>query len=270
MNISSSLVKELRERTGTGIMECKQALIKAQGNIELAIDNLRKLGQAQAAKKTGRITMAGIILLKITQDRKYGVIIELNCETDFVANNKNFLLFGQYIINTALNKSINDINQLQHQVEEERTRLVANIGENINIRRMGKITGDVLNSYVHGTRIGVIIAGTGIENELGKNLAMHIAACQPEYIQASDIPENVINRESNIQLDLALQSGKPMEIAKKIVAGRMLKFTNNITLLNQMFIKDTNYSVASILAKQQAKVDKFIRFSVGESCSINS
>ncbi|MFT4465179.1 MAG: translation elongation factor Ts [Sodalis sp. (in: enterobacteria)] len=263
-DITAALVKELRERTGAGMMECKKALVEAQGDIELAIDNMRKSGQAKAAKKAGRVAAEGVILTKIAQDGKYGVIIELSCETDFVAKDGGFKAFGDEVITAALNERIADVEALKAKFEEKRTALVAKIGENINIRRLGVLEGDVLGSYLHGARIGVMVSAAGADEELVKHVAMHIAASKPEYVNADDVPADVVTREHQIQLDIAMQSGKPREIAEKMVEGRMRKFTGEISLTGQHFVMDPSKTVGQLLSEHGAKVNNFIRFEVGE------
>ncbi|PWC18441.1 translation elongation factor Ts [Brenneria corticis] len=262
--ITAALVKELRERTGAGMMECKKALVEANGDIELAIDNMRKSGQAKAAKKAGRVAAEGIILTKISADGKYGVIVELNCETDFVAKDAGFKAFGEEVVSAALNDRIADVEALKAKFEEQRTALVAKIGENINIRRIAVLEGDVLGSYLHGARIGVVVAATGADEELIKHIAMHIAASKPEYVKADDVPADVVAREHQIQLDIAMQSGKPREIAEKMVEGRMRKFTGEISLTGQHFVMDPSKTVGDLLKEHKADVTSFIRFEVGE------
>ncbi|WJV63582.1 translation elongation factor Ts [Pectobacteriaceae bacterium CE70] len=262
--ITAALVKELRERTGAGMMECKKALVEANGDIELAIDNMRKSGQAKAAKKAGRVAAEGIILTKISADGKYGVVVELNCETDFVAKDAGFKAFGEDVINAALNERISDVEVLKARFEEGRTALVSKIGENINIRRVAVQTGDALGSYMHGARIGVLVAATGADEELIKHVAMHIAASKPEYVNAEDVPADVVSREYQIQLDIAMQSGKPREIAEKMVEGRMRKFTGEISLSGQHFVMDPSKTVGQLLKEHSASVSGFIRFEVGE------
>lgn len=262
--ITAALVKELRERTGAGMMECKKALVEANGDIELAIDNMRKSGQAKAAKKAGRVAAEGVILTKIAADGKYGVIVELNCETDFVAKDAGFKAFGEEVATAALNERITDVDVLKAKFEEQRTTLVAKIGENINIRRIAIQEGDVLGAYLHGARIGVLVAATGADEELVKHVAMHIAASKPEYVKAEDVPADVVAREHQIQLDIAMQSGKPREIAEKMVEGRMRKFTGEISLTGQHFVMDSNKTVGDLLKEHKADVISFIRFEVGE------
>lgn len=262
--ITAALVKELRERTGAGMMECKKALVEANGDIELAIDNMRKSGQAKAAKKAGRVAAEGVILTKIAADGKYGVIVELNCETDFVAKDAGFKAFGEEVATAALDERITDVDVLKAKFEEQRTTLVAKIGENINIRRIAIQEGDVLGAYLHGARIGVLVAATGADEELVKHVAMHIAASKPEYVKAEDVPADVVAREHQIQLDIAMQSGKPREIAEKMVEGRMHKFTGEISLTGQHFVMDPNKTVGDLLKEHKADVISFIRFEVGE------
>ncbi|MFC3394610.1 translation elongation factor Ts [Brenneria rubrifaciens] len=262
--ITAALVKELRERTGAGMMECKKALVEASGDIELAIDNMRKSGQAKAAKKAGRVAAEGVILTKISADGKYGVIVELNCETDFVAKDAGFKAFGEDVVAVALNDRISDVEVLKAKFEEQRTALVAKIGENINIRRIAVQEGDVLGSYLHGARIGVMVAAKGADDELIKHIAMHIAASKPEYVKAENVPADVVAREHQIQLDIAMQSGKPREIAEKMVEGRMRKFTGEISLTGQHFVMDPNKTVGDLLKEHNADVISFIRFEVGE------
>ncbi|MDU6410925.1 MAG: translation elongation factor Ts [Yersiniaceae bacterium] len=263
-DITASLVKELRERTGAGMMECKKALVEANGDIELAIDNMRKSGQAKAAKKAGRVAAEGVILTKVSADGKYGVIVELNCETDFVAKDAGFKAFGDDVIAAAMDEKISDVEVLKAKFEEQRTALVAKIGENINIRRLAVLEGDVLGTYLHGARIGVMVAATGADEELVKHVAMHIAASKPEYVKSEDVPADVVAREHQIQLDIAMQSGKPREIAEKMVEGRMRKFTGEISLTGQNFVMDPNKTVGQLLKEHNADVINFIRFEVGE------
>ncbi|EOI7481485.1 TPA: translation elongation factor Ts [Yersinia enterocolitica] len=262
--ITAALVKELRERTAAGMMECKKALVEANGDIELAIDNMRKSGQAKAAKKAGRIAAEGIILAKVSADGKFGVILELNCETDFVAKDAGFKAFGEEVINAALADKITDIDVLKAKFEEQRANLVAKIGENINIRRVAALEGVVLGTYLHGARIGVMVAATGADEELVKHIAMHIAASKPEYVKPEDVPAEVVAREHQIQLDIAIESGKPREIAEKMVEGRMRKFTGEVSLTGQNFVMDPSKTVGDLLKENNADVVNFIRFEVGE------
>lgn len=262
--ITAALVKELRERTGAGMMECKKALVEANGDIELAIDNMRKSGQAKAAKKAGRVAAEGVILAEVSADAKYGVLVELNCETDFVAKDAGFLAFGKEVQAYVVANKTTDINELKAKFEEDRANLVAKIGENINIRRVAVLEGEKVGSYLHGARIGVLVAAEGAQDELLKHVAMHVAASKPEYVTPADVPADVVAHEQQIQLDIAMQSGKPREIAEKMVTGRMNKFTGEISLTGQPFIMEPSKSVGDLMKENNAKVTNFIRFEVGE------
>ncbi len=262
--ITAALVKELRERTGAGMMECKKALVEANGDIELAIDNMRKSGQAKAAKKAGRVAAEGVILAEVSADTKYGVLVELNCETDFVAKDAGFLAFGKEVLASVVANKTTDINELKAKFEEQRANLVAKIGENINIRRVAVLEGEKVGSYLHGARIGVLVAAEGAQDELLKHVAMHVAASKPEYVTPADVPADVVAHEQQIQLDIAMQSGKPREIAEKMVTGRMNKFTGEISLTGQPFIMEPSKSVGDLMKENNAKVTSFIRFEVGE------
>ncbi|MDF7670763.1 translation elongation factor Ts [Orbaceae bacterium ESL0721] len=262
--VTASMVKELRERTGAGMMECKKALVEANGDIELAIDNMRKSGQAKAAKKAGRVAAEGVIITKIAEHKQFGVILEVNCETDFVAKDAGFLAFSNKVAEKALTDHIGDIAVLQTMFEEERTALVAKIGENITIRRIAEIAGEKVGAYQHGARIGVLVAANGADDELVKHIAMHIAASKPEYVNPSDVPADVVAHEHQIQIDIAMQSGKPREIAEKMVEGRMRKFTGEVSLTGQPFVMEPSKTVGDLLKEHGATVASFIRFEVGE------
>ncbi len=268
MAVTAALVKELRERTGAGMMDCKKALQETNGDIELAIENMRKSGQAKAAKKAGRIAAEGVILTKV--DGNVATMVELNCETDFVARDANFLSFGDKIVDLALSNKVNDIDTLNGlqidgtDVATARENLVAKIGENINIRRVVTIEGDNLGAYVHGGRIGVVAILTGGEQELAKDVAMHVAASNPQFVKPEDVSAEVVEKEKAIQIEIAMNSGKPAEIAEKMVSGRMKKFTGEISLTGQPFVKDPSTSVGDLLKANNADVVNFIRFEVGE------
>ncbi|TYB14884.1 elongation factor Ts [Aggregatibacter actinomycetemcomitans] len=260
--ITASLVKELRERTGAGMMECKKALVEANGDIELAIDNMRKSGQAKAAKKAGRVAAEGVIIARVQNG--FGVVVELNCETDFVAKDAGFLGLANEVADYAVAHKGTSIEQLQAEFEEKRAALVAKIGENMTIRCVAYIEGDVVGSYLHGAKIGVLVAGKGADDELLKHIAMHIAASRPDYVNPSDVPADVVEHERNIQVDIAMQSGKPREIAEKMVEGRMKKFTGEVSLTGQPFVMDPSKSVGDLLKEKGAEVSNFIRLEVGE------
>ncbi|MDG6882188.1 Elongation factor Ts [Phocoenobacter uteri] len=260
--ITASLVKELRDRTGAGMMECKKALVEANGDIELAIDNMRKSGQAKAAKKAGRVAAEGVIINRI--DGNFAIALEMNCETDFVAKDAGFLGLANEIADYAIANKVSDVEVLKAQFEEQRAALVAKIGENMNIRRIATIEGDVLGSYLHGAKIGVIVAATNADEELVKHIAMHVAASRPEFVKPEDVPAEVVEKERQIQIDIAMQSGKPQQIAEKMVEGRMKKFTGEVSLTGQPFVMDPSKSVGDLLKEKGADVSGFIRFEVGE------
>ncbi|WP_158970794.1 translation elongation factor Ts [Paraglaciecola sp. L3A3] len=268
MAVTAALVKELRERTAAGMLDCKKALVETDGDIELAIENMRKNGQAKAAKKAGRIAAEGVILTKVANG--VATMIELNSETDFVARDEGFVKFGSQLIEVASANKINDIEALNASeidgvvVSDLRDTLVAKIGENISPRRVVSVEGDNLGAYVHGARIGVIAILQGGDEELAKDIAMHIAAASPQFVKPEDVPAEVVAKEKEIQLDIAVQSGKPAEIAEKMVVGRMKKFTGEISLTGQPFIKDPSMLVADLLKSKGADVINFVRFEVGE------
>lgn len=260
--ITASLVKELRERTGAGMMDCKKALTEANGDIELAIENMRKSGAIKAAKKAGNVAADGVIKTKI--DGNYGIILEVNCQTDFVAKDAGFQAFADKVLDAAVAGKITDVEVLKAQFEEERVALVAKIGENINIRRVAILEGEELGTYLHGARIGVLVAAKGANEELIKHIAMHVAASKPEYVRPEDVPADVVEHEHQIQMDIAMQSGKPREIAEKMVTGRMNKFTGEISLTGQHFVMDPSKTVGDLLKENNAEIINFVRFEVGE------
>ncbi|MGL4826237.1 MAG: translation elongation factor Ts [Vibrionaceae bacterium] len=260
MSISAAMVKELRERTGAGMMECKKALVETNGDIELAIENMRKSGAAKAAKKAGNIAADGAIIIK--QNAGFAALVEVNCQTDFVAKDGNFTEFANKVATAAL-ESKASIEELQSQFEDERVALVAKIGENISIRRVAYVEGAQLASYRHGERIGVIVAGTGSEETL-KHIAMHVAASRPEFVNPEDVPAEVVAKEQQIQVEIAMNEGKPKEIAEKMVAGRMKKFTGEVSLTGQPFVMEPKKSVGEVLKEQGATVTTFVRLEVGE------
>ena len=268
MAVTAALVKELRERTGAGMLDCKKALVETDGDIELAIENMRKSGQAKAAKKAGRIAAEGVILTKVEAGK--ATMLEVNCETDFVARDEGFLAFGNKLLDVAFENNLNDIEALNSAeveggvVSEVRDALVAKIGENISPRRVLTVEGDNLGAYVHGGRIGVVALLTGGEEELAKDVAMHVAASSPQFVKPEQVPAEVVEKEKAIQIEIAMQSGKPAEIAEKMVVGRMKKFTGEISLTGQPFVKDPSVSVGELLKSNSADVVNFVRFEVGE------
>ncbi|MFK5222905.1 translation elongation factor Ts [Glaesserella parasuis] len=259
--ITAALVKELRERTGAGMMECKKALVEANGDIELAIDNMRKSGQAKAAKKAGRVAAEGVILARIGAG--FGVLVEMNCETDFVAKDAGFVGLANEVADYALANKGTSIEALQAQFEEKRAALVAKIGENMNIRRVQYLEGQVIAQYLHGAKIGVLVAGQGAEEEL-KKVAMHVAASKPDFVNPEDVSAEVVAKEREIQIEIAMNSGKPKEIAEKMVEGRMAKFTGEVSLTGQPFVMDPSQTVGAYLKSVNASVTNFVRLGVGE------
>ena len=269
MEITASLVKELRERTGAGMMDCKAALKDANGDIESAIEIMRKSGAAKAAKKAGRIAAEGIISIK--QKENNIVMIEVNCETDFVAKDDNFLSFSEAIVDVIMEHDINDIDNLlklnfeNQTIEEATQQLVTKIGEKVTIRRFEKCSiKNQVGIYLHGTRIGVVVEIEGGDQELAKDIAMHIAASKPLYINEDNVSKEVLDKEREIYAAQAKESGKPEEIIKKMVDGRIKKYIKEITLLGQAFVKDPDQSIEGILKSAEANVLSFIRYEVGE------
>ncbi|MBF8268879.1 MAG: elongation factor Ts [Gammaproteobacteria bacterium] len=275
MTISATMVKELRERTGAGMMECKKALEETGGNIEGAIESMRKSGVAKAAKKSGRIAAEGIILIRQSDDSNESIILEVNCETDFVAKDENFRSFAAAVADSVLATKPANLEVLSklpltgvagRTVEAARLQLVAKIGENIGLRRFQVLTtsGDFPGSYTHGTRIGVLVDLQGGDMDLARDIAMHIAASRPVCIAVADVPRDLLEQEKRIFTSQAQDSGKPPEIIEKMVTGRIQKYLNDITLLGQPFIKDPDQSVGKLLAARKAAVLSFIRYEVGE------
>jgi elongation factor Ts len=273
MAITASQVKELRERTGAGMMECKKALVETDGDIETAIDNMRKSGAAKAEKKASRVAAEGVIVARTSDDAKSAVIVEINSETDFVARDDSFKAFTSEVVNAALAGKTTDIAALNiantsngETVELARTNLIAKIGENINVRRVQFIeaTNGALNTYIHGGRIGVVVALNGGDGELAKDIAMHAAATNPQFITPEEISADVYDREKEIFTAQAIASGKPPEIAEKMVTGRMRKFAAEVCLVGQSFVKDPSMTVGNLLKSKSASVSSMIRLEVGE------
>ncbi|CAH0534235.1 Elongation factor Ts [Vibrio stylophorae] len=258
--VTAALVKELRERTGAGMMECKKALVEANADIELAIENMRKSGAAKAAKKAGNLAAEGAIIIK--ESNGVAALVEINCQTDFVAKDGNFAAFANAVAEAAA-ASKASIEELQAQFEEARVELVAKIGENINVRRVEYIEGVALASYRHGEKIGVVVAGEG-DAETLKHIAMHVAASRPEYVNPEDVPADVVAKEREVQVEIAMNEGKPQAIAEKMVEGRMKKFTGEIALTGQAFIMEPKQTVGQVLKEKGASVSNFIRLEVGE------
>ena len=272
MTITASLVKELRERTGAGMMECKKALVETGGDADAAAELLRTKGEAKADKKAGRIAAEGCVEIAASADGRQVVVVEVNCETDFVAKDENFRAFAKAAAAMALSAGPASVEELMSvelseggTLEEARRNLVAKIGENINVRRFQTMsaTGEI-GQYAHGSRIGVIVDVTGGDDELRKDLAMHIAAVSPAYISEQDVSQEDVERERRILSEQAEQEGKPPEIVAKMVEGRLRKFLAEITLTGQPFVKDPDLSVGKLLQQKSAAVNAFARVEVGE------
>ncbi|MCP4996341.1 MAG: elongation factor Ts [Gammaproteobacteria bacterium] len=275
MAITAAMVKELRERTGSGMMECKKALVETDGDIDVAIENMRKSGQAKAAKKAGRTAADGIVALKFSDDNKRAVMVEVNCETDFVAKDENFNSFADAVAERALNSSVENVDELLneplHDGEETtvgtaREALVSKIGENMNVRRFRRFSTDsgLLVGYRHGVRIGVIVEIEGGDEALGKDVAMHVAATNPTCVSEAEVPAEMLEKEREIYKARALESGKPENIVDKIVDGQIRKYLSEITLLGQKFVKDPDVTIEKLLKGADAGVVTFNRYEVGE------
>ncbi len=275
MQITAASVKELRDRTGAGMMECKKALQEAGGDIETAIENMRKSGLAKAAKKAGRIAAEGVIIIEKAEDAERVAIVEVNCETDFVTKGDDFQQFATAVADCVLRNDPEDLEALKatpleaggtETVEECRQNLVAKIGENINVRRFSVIGTETgrLGVYLHGGRIGVVVDLANGDESLARDVAMHVAASKPVCVSEQDVPVEIIDKEKEIFAAQAADSGKPPEIVEKMISGRIQKFINEITLLGQPFIKDPDTKVGKLLDEANASVTGFVRFEVGE------
>lgn len=274
MAITAALVKELRDRTGSGMMECKKALVASNGDVEVAIDEMRKSGLAKADKKSDRIAAEGVVAIEISTDGKQAVMLEINSETDFVAKAEDFIAFVSNVSKTVLAAQPADldalmalaINDAGDTIETVRQALVAKIGENIKIRRFALMTTEegVIGSYRHGDRIGTMVKLTGNDVALAKDLAMHVAANRPQAISAADLPAELLEKERDIVATQAKDSGKPDAIVEKMVAGRMSKFVNEISLMGQPFVKDPDVTVEKLVKKANASVEAFEFFEVGD------
>ncbi len=271
MAITASMVKELRERTGAAMMDCKRALTETAGDMEGAIELMRKSGAAKADKKAGRIAADGLIVIAISADAKQAALVEVNSETDFVAKDDNFVTFAKAVGDVVLTNQPANLEAIsalplgEQTVEEARAALIAKVGENIKLRRFELVSTDgLIASYQHGAKIGVLVELQGGDAELGKDIAMHIAASRPVCVDESGVSPELVAKERAIQLDIAMQSGKPEAIAEKMVDGRMRKFLGEITLTGQPFVKDPDQTVGKLLAAKGATVVSFTRVEVGE------
>lgn len=262
--ITAALVKELRERTGEGMMDCKKALTKAGGDIEKAIDDMRASGAIKAAKKAGNIAAEGAIAIK--DDGKSAVLLEVNSQTDFLALQDDFKAFVAASVDKAFADKLTTVEPLIEAQEADRLILVGKTGENVNIRRLARVEGDVLGSYLHGNKIGVVVALKGGSVELAKDIAMHVAASNPEFLLPSQVSAEAIEREKNVFLSLNEEKmkGKPAEIVEKMIAGRITKFLAEASLVEQAFVKDPEVTVGALAKKAGAEIVSFTRFAVGE------
>jgi elongation factor Ts len=264
--ITASLVKELRERTGLGMMDCKKALVAADGDIDVAIEDLRKSSGMKAAKKAGRIAAEGVVAVKLADDGSRGVLVEVNSETDFVARDENFLGFVGQVVDSAFAANSEELAAVvDAELEASREALVQKIGENIGLRRVANVQSEVVGSYVHGTkRIGVLVSLKGGDQELARDVAMHVAAVNPQYASPADVPADVVAKEKEILTAQAQDSGKPAEIIEKMIGGRINKFLAEISLTEQAFVKDPDIKVGALLKNAGAEIAGFVRYEVGE------
>ncbi|NKB76006.1 MAG: elongation factor Ts [Gammaproteobacteria bacterium] len=270
MAITAAMIKELRERTGAGMMDCKNILVETNGDIDLAIKELRKKGAAAAEKKAGRIAADGVIVC--AENDLFGVIVEINCETDFVAKDDSFKKFAADVAEAVLNSDVTDVESLgsvaigDMTVETARQELITKIGENISVRRFEKISAGngIVCSYLHGVRIGVLLHLNGGAKELGHDIAMHIAASKPLCVSEEDMSQDELAKEKEIFIAQASKSGKPADIIEKMIGGRMKKFLKENTLLGQPFVKNQEQTVGDLLKSSEASVEKMFRFEVGE------
>lgn len=271
MAITAALVKELRERTGAGMMECKKALVETDGDLDAAIEHMRKSGLAKADKKAGRVAAEGVVMIELSEDGKSAAMVEINSETDFVSQGDDFKGFAAAVTAAALSKMPETLEALMElpldggSVNEVRQALVAKIGENIQVRRFSTFKTDhQFGTYLHGTRIGVLVEIKGGNDDLAKDVAMHVAASRPICVAASDVPADLLEKEKEIFTAQAKDSGKPDNIIEKMVEGRIRKYLAEVTLLGQPFVKDPDQSVEKLLKSKDAEVLCFQRMEVGE------
>ena len=270
--MSAALVKELRERTGLGLLECKKALAAANGDVEVAIEELRKSSGMKAAKKAGRTAADGVVAIRIAADGKSGVIGEVNSETDFVARDENFAGFVAQVMDKAVELQTDDVAAVAgDDVEEARQALVQKIGENISVRRIGVVsaTDGVVGGYVHGNnRIAVLVELAGGDEELAKDVAMHVAAVNPAVVSPADMPAELLQKEREIYAAQAADSGKPPEIVEKMIEGRVRKYLSENSLTEQAFVKDPDTTVGKLVKAAGATIARFTRFEVGEGIEV--
>ncbi len=271
-NISAALVKELRERTSLGMMECKNALVESDGDIDQAIELLRKASGMKAAKKAGRTAAEGVVLVKIASDNSFGVMVEVNSETDFAAKEENFGNFANKVLETVFDTKESDVSKLMDSgLEEARLGLVQKIGENITVRRAAVAAeeGLTVGSYVHSnSKIAVLVSLRGGDEALAKEVAMHIAAASPMVVNAEEVPADVLSKESEIYTAQAAESGKPADIVEKMVSGRLRKYIEEVSLTEQAFVKDPDIKVGKMVKDANAEIISFTRYEVGEGIEI--
>ena len=271
-NITAKMVAQLREMTGLGMMECKKALVEADGDLKKAEEIIRVKSGAKAGKMAGRTAAEGTVAVYVTPDHKKCALVEINCETDFVAKDETFVHFANNVAHAIVEHNINSLEDLSNiklasgkTVEETRKDIIAKLGENIGIRRFEHITtSGAIATYLHGKKIGVVLDVVGGDSELGKDLAMHIAASKPICVSRDNVPAGKIEEERNIYTQQAAASGKPADIVAKMVEGRINKFLAEITLLGQPFVKNPDLTVEKLLAEKKARVNTFAMFVVGE------
>ena len=271
--ITAAQVKELRERTGAGMMECKRALVETGGDLDAAIEHMRKSGLAKADKKAGRVAAEGLVVLASADDGRSAALVEVNSETDFVSRNEDFQAFAQRVGELVLEADPADLEQLagttiegEQSVDDARRELIAKIGENIGVRRFARLQSDagLVAGYLHGGRIGVLVELEGGDQTVAKDIAMHIAASRPAYLEPDQVPADEVAKEKEILMAQARDSGKPENIIEKMVEGRLRKYLGEITLLGQLFVKDPDQTVEKLLASHGAKVRRFLRLELGE------
>jgi elongation factor Ts len=271
--MSAALVKELRERTGLGLLECKKALAACDGDIELAIEELRKSSGMKAAKKAGRTAADGVVAARVADDGSYAVVVEVNSETDFVARDAGFLAFVDKVVDAAFTNRETDVAALMAgDLEAAREALVQKIGENISVRRIALLSADsgVVGAYVHGNnRIAVLVALNGGDSDLAKDVAMHVAAVNPQVVSPEDMPAEAIAKEKEIYTAQAQDSGKPADIIEKMIGGRIKKFLAENSLVEQAFVKNPDITVGKLVAGAGAGVASFTRFEVGEGIAVD-
>ena len=276
MNITADAVKQLRERTGAGMMECKKALVETQGNLDSAAELMRKQGLAKADKKAARVAAEGVIVIEHAPDGQAAAMVEINCETDFVARESDFRAFSQAVAAKALEARPASLEALLEQrlddgetIDERRRALIAKIGEKLSVRRFavlstaGQAGAGQISAYLHGTRIGALVATLGGDATLAHDIAMHVAASNPKYLSLAEVPAQIVAKEREILTEQAMGEGKPPQIVAKMVEGRLRKSLGEITLSGQAFVKDPDQTIEKLLTSAKASVQAFERFEVG-------